>query len=427
MGQLMNRILWYRALFLGTICVFSAGAMSDDWPRWLGPDGLGVSAETDLPVSWSKSKNVAWKVDLPGWGRSSPIVVGDRVYLTSQSEDDALHVHCIGKAKGKILWSKQIGRGNQKANRLHNMASPTPVADANHVWVLFGTGDLACLDRDGRITWQQNIQKRYGRYHIQWGMGSSPILLDGKLFIVCMKDKGNSYLLALEADTGKKIWKKSRDFPAVGEARDSYTSPIVYRSNGSSQIVVCGAEHINAYDPKDGKQLWVSGGLEVSHPYGRSVSSPTAGEGLIIAVSSGYQHRGHVLALEAGGRGDVTKSHRIWTFDRHASDCPTPVIYRGRIYIVKDSGLVSCLELHSGEVLWQERLFRGTDVKVSPVAGDGKIYFTNSEANTVVIDAASQLKILARNPLDDETLATPALSGSAVIIRTRDAVYAMGK
>ena len=147
-------------------------------------------------------------------------------------------------------------------------------------------------------------------------MGSSPILLDGKLFIVCMQDKGNSYLLALDAGTGKKIWKKSRDFPAVGEARDSYTSPIVYRSNGSSQIVVCGAEHINAYDPKDGKQLWVSGGLEVSHPYGRSVSSPTAGEGLIIAVSSGYQLnlrcRGSCChQFMAGGDHHSTKAARM--------------------------------------------------------------------------------------------------------------------
>src|SRR6266404_4771746 len=218
-----------------------------DWSCWRGPDGLGASAEKNLPTHWSKEKNIAWNVALPGKGASSPIVAGDRVYVTTQTADTGLHLLAIDKARGEILWDRQIGQGKLKANNLHNMATPTPVSDGETIWAMFGTGDLAGVDREGKILWQRNLVTEYGKYNFNHGYGSSPMLLDNRLFVVCMH-QGPSYLLAVDAKTGTNIWKKDRNLEPKDEAQDSYSSPLFVRENGRTQVVLAGAESVNAYD-----------------------------------------------------------------------------------------------------------------------------------------------------------------------------------
>jgi outer membrane protein assembly factor BamB len=392
-----------------------------DWPCWRGPDGLGVSVEQNLPSEWSQTKNLAWKTEIPGRGASSPVVVGDRVYVTSQTPDTGLHVIAVDRRQGGIVWDREIAQGRLPANNLHNMATPTAVSDGARVWAMFGTGELACLDSAGKILWQRNLVKDYGPFKTNHGYGSSPMLDSGTLYIACMH-QGPSYLLALDATTGRDAWKKDRTFDVKEEAQDSYSSPIFVRLDGRMEVVLAGAESVNGYDPKSGVQHWICNGMKVPHPYGRTISGPTAGEGMLVAVASGFQNRGFTFGLKAGGSGDISGSHRLWTCTKFSADCPTPVIYRGMVFFIRDDGIASCLDLKTGQPHWQERLFTA-NVKVSPVAGDGKIYFLNGQGNCSVVKASPKLEVIATNELKETTLSTPAISGGALFVRTEERLY----
>ena len=412
----------YASNWLLISCSVAWAASAADWPCWRGPDGLGVSREVrHLPVKWSKDSGVAWKVDVASRGASSPVVVGDRVYVTTQTTDSALHVLAIDRANGELIWDKEIGRGKLHANNLHNMATPTPVSDGERIWALFGTGDLACLDRAGKVVWQRNLANDYGEYKIMHGMGTSPMLLDNKLYIACMH-QGPSYLLALDAKTGREVWKKERNLPPKDESHDSYSSPIFLRSGDRTQIILEGAEAITGYDAASGDQMWISGGLRVPNPYGRTIAGPTAGEGIVVAVASGFQNQGYLVALKAEGRGEIAPEQRLWTQNKYSPDCPTPVIFDGKLFAIRDDGLASCLDLKTGQPHWQKRLF-SSNVKVSPVVGDGKVYFMNNQGSCTVVAASPNFELLATNDLGEETLATPAISDGRLFVRTDEHVY----
>ncbi len=415
----------YQFNLISILTCLAFNSHAADWPCWRGPDGLAVSSEKTLPTHWSKQKNVAWRTALPGKGASSPIVVGDRVYVTTQTPDTGLHVLAIDSKRGEVLWDREIARGNLPANKLHNMATPTAVSDGESVWALFGTGDLACLDRDGKVIWQRNLVKEYGEYKTNHGYGTSPMLFDGKIFVACMH-QGPSYLLAVDAKTGKNVWKKDRNLEPKDESQDSYSSPVFARSGNATQLVLAGAEAVNAYDPATGEQLWLCGGLKVPHPYGRTIAGPTAGEGVVLTVASGFQNRGYTLALKTGGRGDITESHKLWTCAKFSSDCPTPVIYAGKVFLLRDDGIASCLDLKTGEPHWQERLF-SANCKVSPVAGGGKVYFLNGQGNCTVVKASPKLEVLATNELHEATLSTPAISAGRLYLRTEGSLFCVAK
>jgi outer membrane protein assembly factor BamB len=412
------------SLFLATtLAHFSLQAA--DWTCWRGPDGLGVSSERRLPTQWSPDKNRRWKTVLPGKGASSPIVVGDRVYVTAQTEDTALHVLALDRVTGTLIWDRSIGLGRLKSHNLHNMATPTPVSDGRHVWALFGTGDLACLTADGQTVWQRNLVKEYGDIKTNHGYGTSPMLLDGTLFLAVMH-QGPSYVLAVDAATGDNRWKKERQFTAKDESQDSYSSPIFARIDGQTQVVFAGAETINAYDPRSGEVLWVSSGHQVPHPYGRTIAGPAAADGIVLKVASGFQNRGYTVALKPSGRGELPASSKLWTQSKFAPDCPCPVIYQGKVYTLRDDGMASCLDLASGEVHWQERLF-AANVKVSPVAAAGHVYFLNGQGNCTVVAAQPTLKVVAQNDLNETTLSSPALAFGHVFLRTDVGLYCFGQ
>lgn len=411
------------------LCAFFSSLLpalwADDWRGWRGSDGSGVSRETKLPVMWTKTENVRWKATLPGRGASSPIIVGNRVYLTSQTPDQGMHVLALDAATGGVLWDREIARGKLHAHDLHNMATPTAVADDEHIWVLFGTGDYAALDKDGKILWQRNFVKEGGPIKTNHGYGSSPLLHDGKLYLVLMH-QGPSWVLAVDAKTGKDLWRKERMLQAEAEAQDSYSTPVLVRTPEGAQIVCAGAEALTAYNASTGADLWKVDGLKVNHPYGRTIAGPTAGDGMVIVVASGFQNRGYTVGVELGGKGDITATHKRWTSTKFSSDCPTPVIYQGLLYSVRDDGMASCLDARTGDVFWQERLF-SENVKVSPVAADGRIYFLSGQGNCHVVKAGKVFDVETVNEMKEPTLSTPAIAGGRIYLRTDAGLYCIGK
>lgn len=411
----MNRL---STLGVAALCLAASAdsIRASDWSAWRGTDATAVSRDHGFPVHWSKTENVAWTADLPGKGASSPVVSAGRVYVTSQTEDHGLHVLALEAKSGRLIWDRELTKGNAKAHSLHNMATPTAVASGNRIWVLFGTGDVGCLDREGKVIWHRALGAEYGPYRANHGYGSSPLLLGDRLF-VAMMHQGPSFLLALDAKTGKTLWKTDRNLGAREEANDSYSSPFPVKEAGGTSVVLSGAEAVTSYDPATGAERWRFTGLKVDHPYGRTIAGATAAEGVVVTVASGFQNRGYTVAIRDGGKGDVTATHRLWSVNKFAPDCPTPVIDQGRVFTIRDDGMASCLDLKTGDVLWQERLFTD-NVKVSPVAAEGRIYFTSGQGNCVVVKSASKLEILSRNEWKEETLSTPALSDGRLFLRT---------
>jgi outer membrane protein assembly factor BamB len=266
--------------------------------------------------------------------------------------------------------------------------------------------------------------KDYGESKAGHGYGSSPMLLNGKLYVALMH-QGPSYFLALDSRTGTNVWKQDRTLEPKDEAQDSYSSPFILRANGRAQLVLAGAESINAYDPVTGRQVWIRGGLKVAHKNGRTISGPTAGEGMIVAVASGYQNQGYTVAYKTDRTGTPPGSAPAWTSRKFSPDCPTPVIYDGNIFMIRDDGMASCLNLQTGEPHWQERLF-DANVKVSPVAGDGKVYFMSNLANCLVLKASDKLEILSTNNLAEATLSSPCISAGHLFVRTDRHLYCVG-
>lgn len=403
----------------------SASLPAADWPAWRGVDSLGVSPEKNTPVEWSKEKNLAWHVPLPGKGASSPIIVGNRVYITTQTPDTGMHVLALDAKTGATIWDTEVASGKLKSHDLHNMATPTAVSDGRSVWVVFGTGDFACLNRDGKLVWQRNFVKEFGPIKTNHGYGVSPVLLQGRLYVAVMH-QGPSWVLAVDARTGKDVWKKERAFGAEAEAQDSYSSPFILRSGGKAQLVYAGGEVINAYEPATGEEAWRFGGLKVSHPYGRTIAGPTGNKDTVVVVASGFQNRGYTTAIKTGGHGDITQTHKLWTSQKFSADCPTPVIHDGRLYSIRDDGNASCLDLKTGEPLWQERLF-SDNVKVSPVVGGGHVYFLSGQGNCTVVAANGKFEVQARNELKEYTVSTPAIANGHIYIRTDGGLYSFGK
>ena len=341
---------------------------AETWPQLRGAAGSGVADGTPLPKTWSTGKGVLWSVDLPGRANSSPAVTETRIDVTTQLEDKSLVVISMDRTTGEILRQTRVGAGklaakgpaNLYAHR-HNPATPSPIADEDHIWAYFGTGLLVCLDaKTGEVQWQRDLVMDYGAYDITFGMGSSPRLWGDLLYIACMT-KGASYVVALDKASGKEAWKTDRRLPANDDGPDAYSTPVVTHGKLGWQLLVSGSDHINAYDLTSGKQLWSSDGLAIDSPYGRIIASPVAAEGVIVATSGNPAGagKGRMIAIRDGGTGDVSTSRRLWEYGKSTPDSSTPVAYKGKLYACADNGVASCFNLKTGELLWTKRLQKG--------------------------------------------------------------------
>jgi outer membrane protein assembly factor BamB len=402
----------------------AAWSSAADWPQWRGPELRGTSPERGLPVKWSQTENVAFRVALPSFGASTPIVGGGRIFL-NVAEGDAVSLWALDRRSGAVSWKRPLGSNVGHAHRKHNMATPSPVVDARRVYALTGQGVLKGFDLEGRELWARDIQKEYGTFGLNWGYGSSPLLLEGILYVPVlhgMKTDDPSYLLGVEAATGKTLFRVERPTDARSESPDAYTTPVVVRKGSAAEIVLTGGDIVTGHDPKTGKELWRANGLNpTSDPYYRIVASPVASGDIVVAPTRVRP----MLALRGFGRGDVTKSALLWSFDQ-GPDVPTPATDGTLLYVVNDKGLLWCLDLVTGKVQYGPQRLRVATYSASPLLADGKLYITNEDGLTSVVKAGTSFELLAENALDDFTLASPAAAGGQLFLRTKGHLYAIG-
>jgi outer membrane protein assembly factor BamB len=399
-------------------------ASADNWPQWRGPNLNGLSNEKNLPAQWTTEENVAWKLSMPGWSGSTPIVWRDRIFLNVADGND-IYLWCVDRAKGDLLWKKLLGSGNVKM-RKQNMSSPSPVTDGKSVYVMTGTGLLKGFDFNGTELWSRDIQKDYGKFGLNWGYASSPLLFEDSLYVQVlhgMKTDDASYVMRIDRKTGKTIWRVERPTNAIRESPDSYTTPGLLRYGKTVEIVISGGDCVTGHDPTTGKELWRANGLSPDNdPSNRIVASPVVFNDIIYAPS----RVSPLLALRGGGRGDVTSSHLMWS-TTNGPDVPTPVTDGKYFYIVNDRGIVWCLDAKTGaEVYGHQRIKPGT-YSASPVLADDKVYITNEDGLTTVIKAGPKFEVLAENALNDYCLSSPAISDGQIFIRTAQHLYCIGK
>jgi outer membrane protein assembly factor BamB len=414
-----------RGAFLPAVVCVTLGAVlhADNWPQWRGPQLNGVSRETGLPLKWTADTNVAWKLPLPEWSGATPIVWGDHIFL-NVAQGPNLALWCVDRKGPTVLWQAPLGGGNHQ-ERKQNMSSPSPVTDGTHVFVMTGTGILKAFDFKGTAVWSRDIQADYGRFGLNWGYASSPLLHDDALFVQVlhgMKTNDPSYVLRIDKKTGKTTWKVERPTQAISESPDAYTTPALLQYGATTEVVVSGGDIVTGHDPASGKELWRFNGLNPGNdPNYRIVASPLVAAGLVIAPS----RVSPVVAIRPGGRGDVTQSHQAWQFMR-GPDVPSPVSDGRHVYLVTDNGIVYTLDAKTGAVVWGPSRLKSGTYSASPVIADGRIYVTNEEGLTSVFAAGPSFEPLAENPLDDYTLSSPAISEGQIFIRTAKHLFAIG-
>jgi outer membrane protein assembly factor BamB len=408
--------------------IFDSGFVTplsaENWPAWRGPLANGVSAETNLPVKWSKTENITWRLALPEWSGSTAIIWGERIFL-NVAEGTELYLWCVDRTKGEPIWKKHLS-GNNHRERKQNMSSPSPVTDGRQVWVMTGTGFLKAFDFTGKELWVRDIQKDYGRFGLNWGYASSPLLHEDSLYVQVlhgMRTDDPSYLLRIDKATGKTIWRVERPTTAIRESPDSYTTPALLRYASETEIVVTGGDAVTGHDPATGKELWRANGLNPRNDAAyRIVASPIVFGEMIYAPT----RERPLLALKPGGRGDVLKSHVVWSFES-GPDVPTPVTDGTHFYVVRDNGVMFCLDAKTGKPIYGPMRLPPATYSGSPVLADGKIYVTNEDGVTAVAKAGPQFELLAQNDFGEYTLSSPAISEGQIFIRTESALYAIGR
>lgn len=413
------------SLFALVVSSFSAAVFGGDWTQFRGPGGLGISDDKGVPVKWSSTDNLAWKVELPGPGASSPIVVGNRVFLTcytgyglepAKGDPNELrrHLLCFDRNTGKELWKKSFepklpehkyeGEGSY-----HGYAASTPVSDGERLYVFFGKSGVFCFDLDGQQLWQASV----GDGINGWGSGCSPVLF-GKLLLVNASIENGS-LVALDKLTGKEVWRAG----GVGAA---WNTPLLVNAKSRTEVVVSAQNRLLSFDPNDGKSLWNADGV---HRY--VCPSVVAHDDVVFAIGGGHTS----LAVRAGGSGDVTESHGVWRKPK-GSNVGSPVYLAGHLFWATDGGgIVCCQNAATGEFIYEKRLepSAGT-IWSSPVLADGKLYFVSQRNGTFVVAAKSEFEQLAHNTFADDdsrTNASPAVHQGQLLLRTDRALYCIGQ
>jgi outer membrane protein assembly factor BamB len=406
--------------------LISVTATPDGWPQFRGPSGNGLCQATDLPLSWSQTQNITWKVATPGRGRSSPVALGDRIWMTTAIEqgvkrtqigpDDmqvadrvSLGAVCLRRSDGHCLWHVTLFEVNKPdpVHWLNSWATPTPAVESGRLYCEFGTFGTACLDAEtGRLVWKRRLPVDH-----QNGPGSSPTLYHDALILV-RDGRDAQYVTALDKKTGQTLWKTNRP-PLTGDRADmkkSYSTPLIIEEGGLPQMIVPGAQWVVSYEPTSGKEIW-----RVRHGEGFSIAPrPVFGHGLVY-ICTGY-FVPQLWAIRTDGHGDVTGTHVAWKATRQPSTLSSPILVGDELYWISDAGIVCCADARTGKLHWHERL--GGRCLASPIYAAGRLYFFNEGGKTTVLKAGKQFTRLAENQLEGPLVATPAVLGQAILLRT---------
>ncbi len=411
--------------------------LAENWPQWRGPNFNGSIKEKNLPTTWSKTENVAWVAPLPGYGGATPAIWGDYVFVTSPDAEKNLNLICLNRLDGKVRWQSQVAIGDKVIGR-NNMASPSPVTDGKTVFVMFGTGDLAAFNLEGKELWHRNIGKDYGKFSIMWLYGSSPLLYKDKLYVQVLqrepipgdyahalddKPHRESFLLCIDPKTGKDVWKHVRPTTAKMESNESYATPIPFEGKNGTEILVVGGNCLTGHNPKNGEEIWRCNGLNAKDgPWMRIVPSPVTGAGMIFASAPKKEP---VFAIRGGGKGDITATHIAWKFEEFPSDCVTPLFYQDRLFVLDgDRQMMTCLDPKTGNKIWQGNMGTREIFRSSPSGADGKIYCFGENGTVVVLDAGKEFKILSTIKMDEEPCRSSiAISQGQLFIRTGKNLY----
>lgn len=394
-------------------CCLSGLVHGDEWTEFRGATGQGHSTVTGLPTHWNREQNVAWRREIPGKGWSSPVILGKHIYLTTavaegpgDAASQSLRTLCLNLKSGDTIWDVEIFR-QAEGVRIHGKnshASPTPVTDGKRLFVHFGTNGTACLSlADGKVLWR-NQELHYAPVH---GNGGSPVLIDDLVVISC-DGADLQFVAALEQNTGKTRWRTTRG--TSPEKGFSFGTPLVITNDGAKQIVCPASDAVMAYEPATGREIW-----RVNYPGGYSVvPRPVFGQGLLF-VCTGY-NTPMVLAIRPrGASGDVTNTHVAWSLTKGAPHNPSPLLVNDALYLVSDKGVATCVDAATGEQRWQERI--GGNFSASPLFADGKIYLQSEEGDGIVVKPGTAYEELARNPLNERSLASYAVGDGALFIR----------
>ena len=411
---------------LSLVAVLAAALpLNAQWPQFRGPDGVGTSAAKTLPLTWSEETNVRWKTAIHGRGWSSPVVLENQIWLTTATENGrALHAIAVDRDSGQIAHDVKLFHVErpQYAHPFNSYASPTPVIEPGRVYMTFGSPGTAAIDtRSGMVLWQRrDLECNHFR-----GAGSSPILFE-RLLIMHFDGSDVQYLVALDKNTGQTVWRTNRsiDFKdlgpdgkpqAQGDFRKAFATPHIVMVDGKPVLVSIGSKATYGYDPRTGRELWR---IEERDNHSGS-TRPVAGHGLVF-YPTGFAV-GQLLAVRPDGNGNVTDTHVVWRVTQGVPKKPSLLLLGDLLFMINDVGIVSCLEARTGEVLWKARL-EGT-YSASPVSAAGRVYVFSEDGKTIVLESGRRFKILAENRLDDGFMASPAIDGNALILRTRSHLY----
>jgi outer membrane protein assembly factor BamB len=424
----MNRANPARGISLAVLASILAVAstQAENWPQWRGPTNDGVSRETNLPAEWSPSKNVVWKLDMPGMGSSTPAVWGKKIFLTSADEKDLVLI-CVS-TEGKELWKRKVGTGDRvyKRDEGSNSASPSPCTDGKHVWAYFGTGDIACFDMDGKEVWKFNVQDRYGKFGIQWGIHNSPLLHEDRLYMEFFHANA-AWVVALDKATGAEIWKVKRESDGRGECKEAYTSPLIWTNGKESLLIVHGNDYATAHSLTDGKEIWRVGDLNPKDKYNatlRLVATPVATPDLIVVPTA---KGGPVVGIKPGAMGMVNagSEFELWRMPKGTPDVPSPLVRDGLVYLCREDGRVICLDAKTGKEQYSKQP-HGAIHRASPVYADGKLYICGRDGVISVLKAGPTYELLATNKMEDGIAASPSIADGRIYLRTYKTLYAIG-
>ena len=437
----MPTVLRLTALPL-LVVLFAQQVRAENWPQWRGPFFNGSTTETNLPVTWSAEQGIVWATPMPGPSHATPVVYGERVFVTSvEKETGNLLALGVDAKTGKILWTRRTGKDRPTMANRHTMATPAPVTDGTSVFFLYGTGDLGGFDMDGKKLWDRDLEKEFGPFVVKWHYASSPLLLDGRLYFLLMQCKNpseygesdrkgplDSFLLAMDPQNGKTLWKQVRPTDAEHESTESYITPLPYKRNGKYEIILHGGEYVTGHDAATGKEEWRwQFAPHDRQKWQRTVSSASVGDGMVFVPRPKYRP---LFALKPTGQGTLPDSCVTWQLGKFTNDVTTPLHYRGRLFVMSGKKkMLTCLNAKTGEQVWQKKLTTKGPFSSSPLGADGKVYCVSHQGEIVVLQAGDEFKVLATNqlPVPAQLNSMLIAANGRLYLRAPDKLYCIGK